>query len=98
MKKYVFGIFAVLLAVGFSSFSADHRKPGHKTFDEQIWYDFAGGDENNLSLYSPDPDDMSDCPAGGTVLCEVLAFPIASGPDAGKPDFSRSNTKVRYTP
>lgn len=98
MKKYMFGIFAIVLAVGFSSFSVDHKKPVQKGLDNQIWYDFAGGNESNLALYSPDADNMSDCPAGGATLCEVFAFPIASGDNQGKPDFNRDHSEVRYTP
>jgi hypothetical protein len=99
MKKYIFSILAIVLAVGFSAFSSDQKKPAKTSFDQQIWFDFAGGNESNLSLYSPDADDISDCPQSGDVLCEVLAYPIPTGqPNAGKPDFSREHTEIRYTP
>ena len=99
MKKYMLSILAIALAVGFSSFSADQKQsPAKTSFDQQIWFDFPGGNETNLSLYTPDSDNLSDCLEGGEVLCEVLAYPIATGPNTGKPDFSRDNIKVRYTP
>jgi len=99
MKKYIFSILAIVLAVGFSSFSSDGTKPAKAGFDQQKWFDFAGGNESNLSLYSPDADNISDCPQSSGNLCEVLAYPIPVGqPNAGKPDFSRDHTEVRYTP
>lgn len=100
MKKYIFSILAIVLAVGFSSFSTDQKKsPAKTSFDQQIWFDFAGGNESNLSLYTPDQDNISDCPQSSGTLCEVLAYPIPEGqPNAGKPDLSREHTEVRYTP
>jgi hypothetical protein len=53
MKKYIFSILAIVLAVGFSAFSTEQKKsPAKTSFDQQKWFDFAGGNESNLALHS----------------------------------------------
>ena len=43
----------------------------------------------DLSKYVLEPDQVTECVPTGTDRCEILAPPIQSGPNAGKPDLSQ---------
>lgn len=85
MKKYAFGIGALMLAIGFSSFSLAPKTTA-------VWYDFNGtASEHNIqSKYSLDIDNQFDCADNGTKRCEILAEPDAVNPSL--PDLNQSYT------
>jgi hypothetical protein len=83
MKKYAFGIGALVLAIGLSSYTLAPK-------DLQL-YDFMGTsttEYGDLSKYVAD-NNGPDCGTSGSFRCEVYAEPISSGPDAGKPDLTQ---------
>lgn len=72
MKKYVLGIFAIVLAAGMSAFTTSHHAP---RFGTQYWFVYNGGGETNASSYSYDPGQTQTCFNSTSDLCQVLADP-----------------------
>jgi len=92
MKKLLFAAFALVIAVSVSAFVSKNKKAENaQTATTAVWYDFTGqpGQEMDLSKYVLEPDQVTECVPTGTDRCEILAPPIQSGPNAGKPDLSQ---------
>jgi hypothetical protein len=83
MKKYLLGIVAVLLAIGFSAFSNAGKNT--KPVSGEQWFVFDGtdpGDLGNPAMYSLDGNGSTPtvCPTDVTSAyrCEILAQPTGS--------------------
>lgn len=99
MKKLLFAAFALVLAVSVSAFVSKNKSvQNQKLVTTSVWYDFIGqpGEESDINKYVQDSDQVTECPSTGNGRCEILAPPIASGPDAGKPDLSLLQDETFY--
>jgi hypothetical protein len=84
MKKYLLGIIAIVLAVGFSAFTIAKQNEPTKALAGEKWFVFNGtapDDLNDPSMYSLDGDGSSPTVCTSTTLtyrCEILAQPTGS--------------------
>jgi hypothetical protein len=99
MKKYLFGLFAIALAIGFSAFT------NHKASKTQYWYRFnvdhyeavVGGTSPTTppsSITSSQLNCDLDIDICEGVFDDFQATLITSGPDAGKYLFSPAGSKL----
>lgn len=83
MKKYLLGIFAMALAIGFSAFT-DKQNDSIKALSGEKWFVFNGtspGDLNDPSMYSLDGNGSAPTVCTSTTQtyrCEILAQPTGS--------------------
>ncbi len=83
MKKYLLGIVAVALAIGFSAFTVN-KKESPKALAGEKWFVFDGtapDDLNDPAMYSLDGTGSSPTVCTSTTLtyrCEILAQPTGS--------------------
>jgi hypothetical protein len=91
MKKYLFGILAVALAIGFSAFSTDHKKPtGKNAKFVDVWYDYTGAqnatERAKKANYTQHSGTLS-CSATLDVLCGVK-LPDVAGSNPAQADLN----------
>ncbi len=83
MKKYLLGILAVSMAIGFSAFTVK-KNESTKALSGEKWFVFNGtspGDLNDPSMYSLDGNGSAPTVCTSTTLayrCEILAQPTGS--------------------
>ncbi len=70
MKKYFFGIVAVVLAISFSAFSAKEKIVG-KSFANGFWYSY-NPSNNQISLLPDGNVSITEARAIQVTACEVL--------------------------
>lgn len=71
MKKYLLGLFAVVLAVGFSAFNKSSKAPVKSTINQAyyVYDDIQAGPQNEESSYTTQSETpLIDCPSAST-LC-----------------------------
>ncbi len=101
MKKNVFGIVAVLLAVTFTAFTMEERSTDLLVGEK--WFKFNGtspGDLNTASKYSLDGNGSSPTVCTSTTdtyRCEIFAVPQSSNPSLPNLSTIATSTK-RPTP
>ncbi|MBS1656353.1 MAG: hypothetical protein JSU05_15980 [Bacteroidetes bacterium] len=91
MKRYFFGILAVILAVGFSAFTVKKQAP---VYTGEKWFHFTGDNNDPDDLINPDlyeldnetGDEPTICPSADTYRCEILIVPDSGDPS--KPDLT----------
>lgn len=100
MKRYFFGILAVILAVGFSAFTVKKQAP---VYSGEKWFVFNGVDPTDLNdptKYTLDGDGSNPTVCTSTTLmyrCEIKALPQSGDPD--HPDLSTIiSQRKRSTP
>lgn len=77
MKKYFIGLVAVILAVGFSAFTAPHKVKSSAKDPQYIWYEVVNNqvdpdaplNETAMSKADFEDDPLTSCPTGNTVDC-----------------------------
>ena len=72
MKKYLLGIFAVIVAVSLSAFTISNQSKKPMT---QYWFVYNGGGVTDPSHFSYDQGQTQACFNSTSDLCQVLADP-----------------------
>ena len=93
MKKYLPGLFALVLAVAMSAFTVTTDQKKAATGQQFFWYELPTATGHN------DPDNYSTeevmgCDESGTVRCKILATPDQNDPSI--PDLTQPMSVLTY--
>jgi hypothetical protein len=93
MKKYLFLLFAGVLALGFSAFvtkDSNQKESIKKGAYTTQWFDFTGTSSSqysNPAYYTADPNHQNPC-SGTGLRCEILAPVRTDAGHVGEPDLT----------
>lgn len=104
MKKYLLGIFAVVLAIGFSAFTSPKKSTA--VFTGEKWFHFVGDATNSGDLADPDMYELDGTGSSNTICaddealyrCEILIKPQVGGTKPDLDNFDPIAEVTRETP